>query len=154
MIIARKKALQLDGKSLTLDFALPPSAATALQALVAAVQEKVSLDLVLTGLSATPAGIARGVEYRIYLNLPNASDDKLPHQEFYIASINTFALSDPKHQGHGQTLRFSLGRLAQGLAKIRRWTSDQISLSFVSDDAEGGEPMLTINEIELELTEK
>lgn len=151
MIIARKSKLELNGTSLSLDFALPSSVEERVQSLARGGEAKSSLNLVLSGIAATPEGIEQGADYRIYVNLPAGSGKELPAEDFYVGSINTFALSDPKHKGHGAQ-RFDLGRIAPALEKHDLWKPGEISVSFVSDDTEGAAPLITIDEIQLELS--
>jgi hypothetical protein len=154
MIIAQKRNVELDGRSLSLDFALPESAAERVRALGASLQDKYVLQVILSGIAVTPAGLAKGADYRLYINLPTDANTRLPHEEFYVGGINTFALSDPKHKGHGNSVRFDLGQLATALAKRNLWRSDRVSLSLVTDNGDEPTPLITIEVVQLDLSDR
>jgi len=140
--------VDLRGGSLTLDFAVPRSAAGHIELLSVPEKNEGDAVVVFEGVTATPEGLSQGADYRIYVNLPEKSNPSLRHEDFYIGSINTFSLSH--HRDHPRELRFHLGERAAALAKLGLWKPGELSVSFVSDDTDGATALIKIQGVRLE----
>jgi len=141
--------LSLKGGSVSLDFKVPSVASNKFKSLATPKEGAMGGVVVFDGVVATAEGLSTGADYRIYVNLPEKSDPTLRHQDFYLGSINTFALSH--HKDHPQSLRFNLGPHAQALAKLGLWKSGRVSVSLLSDDPDGSSTLIDIKGVRLEL---
>lgn len=152
LTVSRKMPIALKGGSVALDFSMPRTASGRMETMAAPGTKTPSLTLVLKDVRATPAGIQRGVDYRIYLNLPQAFKDQYRHDDFYLGAINSFALS---HHGgaHAQTLTFDLSALAPALGRVGLWSSSRVSVSLVSDDDDAAQSLIEIGDVQLLLSD-
>lgn len=152
LTITRKMPFALKGGSVALDFRVPGGASKRMETMSAPAAKGYSLNLVLKDVQATQAGIQRGVDYRIYLNLPRELKAQFRHDDFYLGSINSFALSH--HQGaHPSTLTFDLGSLAPALSRVGQWSNTSVSVSLLSDDTEDTQPLIVIGDVQLLLSD-
>lgn len=146
--LSKKLPLALKGGSVSLDFSIPRQASSRMNTMSVSTTKAPSLTLVLKDVKATPAGIQRGGDYRIYLNLPRDRKDIYKHNDFYLGSINTFALSH--HQGaHAETFTFDLAPFAPTLTRHGLWTNTKVSISLMSDDENSTQPLIEIGDVQL-----
>lgn len=147
LTMSQEMPLALMGGSVTMNFSVPGGAARRMDTM-STPDRRSSLKLVLKDVKATPTGIRRGADYRIYLNLPRDVKDQYPHDDFYLGSINTFSLSH--HQGsHYTTMTFDLGTRASILARLGQWSNSSVSISLLSDDNDDTLPLIEIGDVQL-----
>lgn len=146
--LSQKKQLSLTGSSLSLDIRAPTGARDRLSTMaVAPLARSGQLTLVLEGVRATDLGRQRGFEYKLYANLPPKPSRKHRHSDFFLGVFNSFQLSD--RADYAADLSFPIAQLAPALAKHGLWTTTGINVSLISDDKETDEPLVTIENVKL-----
>lgn len=97
----------------------------------------------LRDIQVTTQGRLRGFEFRLYVNLPNALV-QLPHEAFYVGSINSFQLSSKHHHD----LRIPLQDIVGRQSSLKLWSNKEVLFSVLSTQP-GQEALVTIGETEL-----
>lgn len=148
LTLSRRGKVSLNGGSVALNFGVPTAAGKRMQLMAEGTASPRVLALQLKGVRVTQAGIDKGLDYRIYLNLPRERLAGARHDEFYLGSISSFTFS---HHGsaHKEDLTFDLAAKAPALAAHRLWTEGGVSVSFIADGAASPTPLLEIDDVRL-----
>ncbi len=153
MIAAQPQALTVPSEislagSLDVALKVPPLARDRISAMAAgATGEAPKLALVIQGIHVTDAGLRRGFEYRIYVNLPQKPVAEAKHDDFFVGVLNSFQLSH--HADSGTVLIFPIEQLAPTLNKLGLWNTNEIKISLITDDKDAKEPLVRIDNVTL-----
>jgi tyrosinase len=146
-VLGRAKEVVLSDESVSFRFEIGQSDRVRLSAVPESSSPKPpDVYVRLRDIKLTTHGRLHGFEFRLYVNLPNGVAGGVPHEAFYVGSINSFQLSGK----HSHDLRFSLQDIAGKQASLDLWSNTEVLFSVLSTQP-AEEPLVSIGAAELVL---